>query len=205
MRRGQRSGARDPRKRKKILVPLSKNDKNKKSHERRRRHRFLSYISLCTIWWAHRNGNLLVQIESKNGFETKKWRMGFEVRISTPAPCVSSIHCAFIFDQNCHSEMFCACQVLVSKRYIGGTGPYAGRRTIFNAPLFWKHFENAKNFQNQGTFSSNVGVIQVFSRYGFNSFGLENPKEISKFPDFLGALSGGFTIHESFSKRAVQI
>jgi hypothetical protein len=35
-------------------------------------------------------------------------------------------------------------------------------------------------------FSSNVGVIQVFSREGFNSVGLENPKEFSKIPRFLG-------------------
>ena len=51
----------------------------------------------------------------------------------------------------------------------------------------------------------NVGVIQVFSREEFNSVGLEKPKEFSKSRDFLGALSGGFTFHGSFSKRTVQI
>jgi len=148
MRRGQRSGGRDPRKRKRFLYHCQKMTKTKNHMSVDVGTRFPSYISFSTFWWAHRNGNLLVQTEPKNGFKTKKWRMGFEVRISTPAPCVSSIHCSFIFDHNGHSEMFCACQVLVSKRYIGGTGPYAGRRTVFNAHWFWKDFENAKNFQN---------------------------------------------------------
>jgi len=67
----------------------------------------------------------------------------------------------------------------------------AGRRTVFTAPWFGKDFQNATRFQNQGTFSSNVGVIQVFSREEFNSIGLENPKEFSKIPRFLGGLQWG--------------
>jgi len=58
------------------------------------------------------------------------------------------------------------------------------------------------NFQNLEMFSSNVEVIQMFSREGFNSLGLEEPKEFSKIPTFLLlALSGGVTFHDSFRKE----
>jgi len=70
-------------------------------------------------------------------------------------------------------------------------GHHAGRRTVFNETWFWKDFQNAMDFQNQGTFSSNVGVIQVFSQAGFNSVGLENPKEFSKIPRFLEGFKRG--------------
>jgi len=35
--------------------------------------------------------------------------------------------------------------------------------------------------------------------------GWKNPKYFPKSPDFLGALSGGFTFHGSLPKRALQI
>ena len=47
------------------------------------------------------------------------------------------------------------------------------------------------NFQNSGTFSSNVGVIQVFSRKEFNSVGLGKPQKFSKIPTFLGGFKWG--------------
>jgi hypothetical protein len=37
-----------------------------------------------------------------------------------------------------------------------------------------------QEFSKLKTFSSNVGIIQVFSRHGFNSVGLEKSKEFSK-------------------------
>ena len=68
---------------KKIVVPLSKNDKKKISWAsevgvcfRITGTRFPYYISLSTIWWARRNGNLLVQIDPKNGFQTDKVKDG---------------------------------------------------------------------------------------------------------------------------------
>jgi len=60
-----------------------------------------------------------------------------------------------------------------------------------NAPWFWKHFQNATSFQNQWTFVSNVGVIQVFSQQKFNSVELEKPKEFSKIPRFLEGFKWG--------------
>jgi len=52
--------------------------------------------------------------------------------------------------------------------------------------------------------SSNIGVLQAFSPYEGNSYGLKETNEISKIPKFLGA-SGGVAFHSSFWKRDVQI
>ena len=67
----------------KNLVPLFEKDKNKKSHQRRRllQHYWYKVPVLHivkTIWGASRNGNLLVQIEPKNGFESEKVIMGID-------------------------------------------------------------------------------------------------------------------------------
>ena len=80
--------------------------------------------------------------------------------------------------------------------------PYAGRKTFFNATWFWKDFQNATSFQNEGTFSSNVGVIQVFSREGFNSVGQEKPKEFSKIPRFLGGFKWGLYFSWFFFEKS---
>jgi len=50
------------------------------------------------------------------------------------------------------------------------------------------------SFQNSGMFSSNVGIIQVFSQEEFNSVGLEKPKELSKIPRILGGFERGFYV-----------
>ena len=70
------------------------------------------------------------------------------------------------------------------------------RRTVLNATWCWMDFQNAMNFQNSGTLSSDVGVIQVFSRAGLNSVGLEKPKEFSKIPRFLGNFKVGLGIFD---------
>jgi len=67
----------------KNLVPLFEKDKNKNSHQRRRllQHYWYKVPVLHivkTIWGASRNGNLLVQIEPKNGFESEKVIMGID-------------------------------------------------------------------------------------------------------------------------------
>jgi len=57
-------------------------------------------------------------------------------------------------------------------------------------------------FQNQGTFSSNVGVIEVFSREGFNSVGLEKPREFSKIPRFLRGFKRGLYFSWFFFEKS---
>ena len=51
-------------------------------------------------------------------------------------------------------------------------------------------------------FSSNVGVIQVFSREEFNSVGLENPKVFSKIPRFLGGFKWGLYFSWFFFEKS---
>jgi len=46
-------------------------------------------------------------------------------------------------------------------------------------------------FKIKEHFQSKVGVIQVFLREGFNSFGLEKLKRISKIPRFRGGFKLG--------------
>ena len=64
----------------------------------------------------------------------------------------------------------------------------AGCRTILTGPWFWEDFQNARNFQKN---SSNVGVIQVFSPYWGKSYRLNETKELSKIPRFLGGYKWG--------------
>ena len=48
--------------------------------------RFPCYISLSTIWWARGNGNLLVQIEPKIGFESETVKNGYRQSGYLPPP-----------------------------------------------------------------------------------------------------------------------
>jgi len=62
------------------------------------------------------------------------------------------------------------------------------------------------NFQNEGTFASNVGVIKVFSLLLFNSVDLTKPNEFSKIPTlFFGFKRGLDCLNGFFPKTAVQI
>jgi len=58
------------------------------------------------------------------------------------------------------------------------------------------------SFQNLGTFSSNVGVIQIFSREEFHSVGLEKPKVFYKIPKFLGGFKWGLHFSWYFFKKS---
>jgi len=58
------------------------------------------------------------------------------------------------------------------------------------------------SFQNSRTFSSNVGVIQVFSREEINSVGLEKPKVFSKILRFLGGFKWGLYFSRFFFEKS---
>jgi len=94
---------------------------------------------------------------------------------------------------------------LCNERTCANEKLYAGAGLFLWGLGFENIFKTTVILKKKSRFEG-VSVKSKYSRHmGESHLGLEKRRKFQKSRDFLGALSGGFTCHGSFSKRAIQI